>query len=176
MRNSLFSWLHRRSGIDSEFLDSIHAIDWFSNCGSTTDIDLPLPCQQVNSWQEAMQVCDSQSSSDAMLSARNDLTAYLSQNYAKQFQRWNELTDKAKEECVELLVQRVWTPFSMSHSLGKSFVTATSWNVLAAIMEREYRDCKGTPAFFLHVLEIYRCGHFPCGWIGTWPSGKLLYY
>jgi hypothetical protein len=30
--------------------------------------------------------------------------------------------------------------------------------------------------FFLELLTIYQAGHFPCGWQGEWPKGKLLLY
>ena len=48
------------------------------------------------------------------------------------------------------------------------------WLERAAIMEHEYRDCAGRPEYFLHLLRVYRAGHFPCGWAGEWPAGQLL--
>ncbi len=35
----------------------------------------------------------------------------------------------------------------------------------------EYRI--GSPGFFMRLLEVYRKGHWPCGWIGEFPDGKL---
>ena len=112
-----------------------------------------------------------------MLEARNAMTRFLHAHYRRRRdQQWNEITKLAKDLCVLPLARDVWKPFAEARSLGKSVVDSTSWNVLAAIMEHEYRDCAGLPVFFSHLLEVYRSGHFPCGWVGTWPAGKLLYY
>ena len=68
----------------------------------------------------------------------------------------------------------IWRPFAERQGLGKAFTDAVSWDVLAAVMEHAYRDCSGRPTLFLQLLQVYRAGHFPCGWSGDWPDGMLL--
>ena len=72
------------------------------------------------------------------------------------------------------LAERVWRPFAERHGFGKVFVDCVSWNVLGAVMEHEYRRFQERPEFSLHLLRVYRAGHFPCGWSGEWPAGQLL--
>ena len=30
--------------------------------------------------------------------------------------------------------------------------------------------------FYIHLMEWYRKGHWPCGWEGEYPDGKLIVY
>jgi hypothetical protein len=30
--------------------------------------------------------------------------------------------------------------------------------------------------YFLELFEVYEAGHFPCGWKGEWPAGKLVVF
>jgi hypothetical protein len=42
-------------------------------------------------------------------------------------------------------------------------------------MEAEYADvCP--PGFFTSIAHWYLNGHFPCGWWGAFPQGKLVIY
>lgn len=157
-------------------MDTIRAIRWFERCGQPAELDIPLVVQPVSSWREAMTACADEERLGATSDAQNATTAFLHANYARRYQRWNEIAEDAKKFCILPLQDDVWKPFAKARSLDPSFVDSTSWNVLAAIMEHAYRECVGLPVFFTHLLEVYRCGHFPCGWVGTWPAGKLLYY
>jgi hypothetical protein len=49
------------------------------------------------------------------------------------------------------------------------------WDALGAVMTSFYIDCK-PPTFYLKLFEVYRSGHFPCGWKGGWPQGDLLVF
>jgi hypothetical protein len=31
-------------------------------------------------------------------------------------------------------------------------------------------------AFFVDLIDWYRAGHWPCGWDGTYPEGRLIVY
>jgi hypothetical protein len=61
-----------------------------------------------------------------------------------------------------------------ANGLDKVFVDSVLWDLLGAIMEFYYGQCKNRPEFFLDLLKIYESGNFPCGWIGEWPNGKLI--
>lgn len=162
--------------VDDSFIAAVRAIRWFEKCGQTAAFDIPLAVQPVHSWREAMTACEARDRPDAMLDARNELTAYLHASHPREYQRWNEVTAQAKQKCVTPLSTRVWEPFARAHGYSDVLVHSTQWNVLGAIMEHEYAHCAGRPVFFLHLLEVYRSGHFPCGWVGPWPDGTLLYY
>jgi hypothetical protein len=171
----LQSWLGLRK-VDQSFLASVRSIDWFAKTGRPAEFDIPLAAQPLYSWSEAMAAGAAEERAQTTLEARNRLSSYLHANHYREFQRWNDITDEVKRSCITPLTSQVWRPFANANNLGETLIHSTQWNVLAAVMEHEYAYCNGHPVFFEHLLEVYRSGHFPCGWAGSWPEGKLLYF
>lgn len=159
--------------MDEVFVKDIETIRWFSAVGDPLP-EFRIPTVAIASKAEALAHCSDPAWGDGTLEARNRLTEFLCMRYRERDAQWNVIAELAKARTITPLVKRVWEPFAERHELGKVFVECVSWDVLAAIMEHEYRDCTGRPVFFLHLLEVYRAGHFPCGWSGEWPAGRLL--
>jgi hypothetical protein len=159
--------------MDEAFAAEVEAIRWFSEVGKPLPA-FSIPAVAVASKDEALKQCSDPAWEDETLEARNRLTEFLSMQHRDRDAEWNDITEAAKSRVVTPLVSRVWQPFAAQYGLGKVFVDCVSWDVLAAIMEHEYRDCRGRPVFFLYLLEVYRAGHFPCGWSGDRPGGQLL--
>jgi len=160
--------------VDEAFVRGLEAVDWFAACGRSLAIGLPFPTSPVGSWAEAIQRCSDQTWEDATLEAQNRLTEFLHTQHRDRYRDWNDIAIVAKERVVTPLRDRVWRPFAERHGLTKVLANCVSWDVLAAIMEYEYRDCPGRPEYFLHLLRLYRAGHIPCGWSGEWPAGQLF--
>lgn len=160
--------------MDKSFVRELHNIAWFSACGQPFAVPLPFSAEQVSSWEQAITLCSSQAWEDVTLDARNRLTEFLHSRHRDEYQRWNGIAVSAKELVISSLCDTSWRPFAESRSFPKSFLDSASWDVLGAVMEHEYRNCKGRPDFFLQLLQVYRAGHFPCGWSGRWPGGRLL--
>jgi hypothetical protein len=160
--------------VDEALARELEAVDWFAACGQPLEIGLQFPFARVGSWAEAIERCSDQSWEDTTLEARNRLTVFLHTHYRDNYRDWNAITVAAKDRVVTPLIDRVWRPFTERHGFGKVLVDCVSWDVLAAIMESEYKGCLGRPEFFLHLLRVYRAGHFPCAWSGEWPAGRLL--
>lgn len=147
---------------------------WLTRCGQPFDLSLPFPTAMVSGWSEAIQRCSDPSWEDICLEARNRLTEYLCTRHPDAYHQWNAITQSAKERVVSSLADRAWSPLAERLGLSKTLVDCISWDVLGAIMEHEYRELSGRPRFFLDLLQVYRAGHFPCGWVGDWPGGTLL--
>jgi hypothetical protein len=163
------------SGMDEVFAADVEGIRWFSAVGE----QLPafnLPAIAVASTVAALEHCSDPAWEQVTLEARNQLTESLCKRYRDRYAEWNNVADAAQSRVVTPLVNQVWKPFAERYELGKVFVDCVSWDVMAAIMEHEYRDCSGRPVFFLDLLDVYRAGHFPCGWSGEWPKGNLLVF
>jgi hypothetical protein len=160
--------------VDESFAQELEAIDWFAACGQSMVASFPFMVATVKSWEEAIELCSDQQWENVTLDACNELTVFLHTYHRENYLDWNVITDAAKQRVVTPLKERIWGPFAEQHGLGKGLLACVSWDVLAAIMEHEYRHCPGKPEFFTHLLQVYRLGHFPCGWSGDWPSGQLF--
>lgn len=160
--------------MNEEFVRELKAVDWFAACGKPCEIDLPFPIKSVSNAANAITQCSAKASRHAALEARNRLTMFLSAHHRDDYRKWNAVTRTAKQRVVTPLTKRVWQPFADRLGLGDVLVNRVAWDILAAIMEQEYSACADRPEHFLLLLRVYQAGHFPCGWTGTWPAGKLL--
>ncbi len=159
--------------MDESFAKELQDIRWFSRCGTPVSAVLPFPIEQVSGRGEAIERCSDQAWEDVTLEARNLLTEFLHAKHRVEYQRWNTIAEEAERRIITPLRDRFWQPFADENTLGQSFLDCVSWDVMAAVMEHEYRGSRGRPDFFLGLLEVYRAGFFPCGWSGDWPGGTL---
>jgi len=81
-----------------------------------------------------------------------------------------------KAAVLDSLTLEKWVPYQEEHSLDVAVVYSAEWNILAALMENSYLESGHQCFFFLELLWVYEAGHFPCGWRGKWPQGKLVVY
>jgi hypothetical protein len=110
------------------------------------------------------------------LGAQNQLTLWLHQHDRQNYQRWNDLVGGFKEAVLNPLTEERWEPYRRRHGLDVVVVHSVQWDALGALMENTYLGSGHRCFFFLELLTVYEAGHFPCGWVGEWPQGKLVVY
>jgi hypothetical protein len=160
----------------SDLPTRIKTIRWFSKCGESLALDLTMETDRVRSWTTAMQACQSATWENVELEAQNQLTMWLHRNDPEHYEAWNDIVDVHKTEVITPLVREKLAPFQFERGLDSVFVNAISWDVLGALMENSYLSSRHRAYFFLELLWVYEAGHFPCGWLGDWPDGKLVVY
>jgi hypothetical protein len=160
----------------TDLVMKVRAIAWFAHCGEARDFDLTMPIERVKTWPQAIKALKTRAWENATLEARNQLTAFLSQHHCERSRQWNKITENLKREVVIPLTEALWEPFRQSHGLDIVLVHSVQWDILAALMESAYLDCKHTCFFFHELLTVYEAGHLPCGWVGKWPNGNLLIF
>ena len=161
------------------FVQSLHAIPWFSRCGQILPDDLlsslPFVATPVSTLKKAIRQWSSSQWEDATLEARNALTGFLAVQARDAYQQWNTITRQAKAEVAQPLAEKFWQPDAQQHGLDADFLHSVQWDVLALCMEHAYRQQRGLPQFFHALLKVYAAGHMPCGWQGgKYPKGRLL--
>jgi hypothetical protein len=160
----------------SDVVGRVRTIRWFAHCGEPRDFDLTMAVEQVTSWPQASRALKSRAWATATLEARNQLTAFLSEHHPERDRDWNDVTERFKRDVVIPLTESVWEPYRQRRKLDIKFVHSVEWNILAALMENAYMDCRHGCFFFHELLTVYEAGQLPCGWIGDWPQGKLIVY
>jgi hypothetical protein len=160
----------------SEVPARIAAIRWFEHCGEPFQGKLSMPFEQVRSWAEAEQRSAEGAWETATLEAQNQLTLWLHLHAQQRYQNWNRLVETHNATTIDPVVARSLAPFRQTHNLSKEFIGCATWDLRGALMEDSYRDTGHAVFFFHELLEVYEAGHYPCGWVGQWPEGKLLIY
>jgi hypothetical protein len=143
---------------------------WFRAVG------LPVegPFVILSSWEDAIASCTSSEWEELLLEASNRYTDLLASKAPARFQSWNQVVVELKALTEPLVSRKVATVLE-EHDLLKEFVDSVQWDILGACMEAEFADVQ-PPGFFASQAFWYVQGHFPCGWKGDFPDGRLILY
>ncbi len=163
----------KRSFSETDLASRLRAIRWFARCGKPFDLDLTMNTDRVKDWPTAIASCNDPAWENVELEAQNQLTLWLHANNRAAYQKWNDIVLSHKSSVLTPLIEQKIIPFQVKLGLDISLVHCVKWDILGALMENSYLGSGHKAFFFLELLMVYEAGHFPCGWIGEWPQGKL---
>lgn len=135
------------------FIDELENIPWLQNVGK--DIDT-AEVTQLLSWNEAWETL------------QND--NWINASFHEHVDNMNPIWDIAYDKALEVVSKSI---YCHEFEDGVSVADAIAYDVAAAAVEISTR---GSSTFFSDLMKWYRCGHFPCGWDGQYPDGKLIVY
>lgn len=151
-------------------LNDLRLAAWFCRVGvRDTESAEVLP-----SWSAAVESCSSVEWENLCLEAVNRYCEKLVERAPDRFRLWNAVVNEVKPAVQELVREKAG-PTIERHSLPKVVGDCIEWDVLHVCMEAEYADIY-PPGFFASQAYWYVQGHFPCGWRGDFPKGKLVIY
>lgn len=157
--NSMNHMKHLTGSLEpiESYLAELEMIDWFSHVGS----DYQKPgIRLVSDWEEACRWTSQPISEWCDLEAKQRIYRFMSAAHYDQFAKWNEVA-KSILPLIEPLVDMVRPRFP-----ANSPDNAIDWfqcQIVGASMELYYATCIDSK-LFRDQLEIYKQGHFPCGW------------
>jgi hypothetical protein len=151
-------------------LEKLRQVQWF-RCVGVRDTEA---ADVLSSWHEAIESCGSAEWEDLCLEAANQYCERLAERSPQRFQTWNDIVLAIKPTALAL-VQEKTKQVVEANDLPAAFVNAVNWDILHLCMDAEYADVY-PPGFFASQAYWYVKGHFPCGWQGQFPEGKLIIY
>lgn len=152
-------------------LDQLEPVEWFRAVGQIVDEPRVIT---LSSWAEAIAHCSSVEWENFQLEAANRFREALLERARERYQSWNEIVEQMKTVIVPLVDRKI-AHVVREHNLPEAFANDVRWDILHLCMECEYGDFV-QPGFYAGVAFWYRDGHFPCGWEGQPPEGKLIVY
>lgn len=169
--------VRKKVQINSEFIEELNGIDWFSNCGNTIPENLGL---KVKSSEEAKKTIANLRWENIILDNQGDLTSQLSirscKGLGKEYQEWNKLVKEIKE-CYMPIWENTWNKALLKIELAdKKVLDDVRFNILGLVMVDVYKDIVPITPFWEQLLEIYRLGYLPCGWKGRKDKGVFRVY
>lgn len=151
-------------------LDDLRRVTWFSSVGVRDSDGVVV----LASWEEAIASCAANEWENLLLEAANQYRTRLAERAPNEFSGWNARVERVKALTVPLVEEKT-KDVVQAHSLPRVFVDTVQWDVLHLCMEAEYADVF-PPGFFASQAFWYVRGHFPCGWEGAFPEGRLIVY
>jgi hypothetical protein len=151
-------------------LEDLERANWFSHVGEKDTVAAII----LPSWEDAGRYCSSLEWQNLCLEALNQYRERLVERSIGRFQKWNEIVTDVKRTTIPF-VRRKTQPIVSAHKLPKEFEGMVQWDILGVCMEAEYADVY-PPGFYASQAYWYVKGHFPCGWEGKFPEGRLIIF
>jgi len=152
-------------------LQTLENADWFSCVGKR---DLPNVAY-VSSWLHAAASFPNVEWGNLGLQRGHIIENKASQKSKERAQLWSELLKEFRPLLNEMVKRKTETVVK-AQGLPAPFVSNVFGDMLGIAMESEYSDIVAPDFYTNLILDAYLKGHFPCGWEGKYPEGKLIVY
>ncbi|HXI24275.1 MAG TPA: hypothetical protein VNG71_10475 [Pyrinomonadaceae bacterium] len=135
------------------FLNELDTLPWFEHVG---DRIADPNIKQVFSWEDAWDAC------------QDDPWIYASfhKDVDQSHPAWAPAFDRALQAIVKS---------GRDHELEDDVNVSNqaAWDTAGAAYQLATNKPDG---FYPRLMDWYRKGHWPCGWDGTYPEGRLIVY
>lgn len=155
-------------------LERLEASDWFTNVGTWRGIEDREKIELVSSWSEAIDHAGSIHWENLRLEAVNQHCQRLLSLSPNRFKQRNDVVRMVKPTAEKLVREKIDGVVSDPDQL-KALETVVRWDVVNLCLECEYADVY-PPGFYASQAYWYTIGHFPCGWEGDFPEGRLILF
>jgi hypothetical protein len=155
-------------------LEQLEKANWFTNVGTYAGVEDRSKFILLSSWKEAIEHCGSVEWENLCLEAANQYRERLLERSKERWRQWNEIADEVVKTTVPFVKARI-EGVVKEHKLPKVFEDMVQWDILHVCMEAEYADVY-PPGYYASQAYWYVKGHYPCGWEGEFPKGKLIIY
>lgn len=159
--------MHPRTIATLRGLETVH---WFGNAG-VRDNDLS---EVTTSWDDAIVSCRSRRWQDLKLDATNQYSLRLLERSRQRYNRWNDVVNQLKP-FTEALVDDRLRACALDQQIVVQIVGDLRWDMLHLAIEAEYADVF-PPGFYAGLSYWYTTGHFPCGYNGPFPGGRIVIF
>lgn len=151
-------------------LQRLEDAEWFSAVGQAVE----GPFVNVASWEEAFRWCGSEPWDDLMLEAANRYSEQVARASPERFRGWNDAALEVRSHVLPMVTRKL-APILRGINPPAAFERSVRWDMIHVCMEAEFADVY-PPGFFASQAYWYVSGHFPCGWEGEFPEGRLVLY
>lgn len=153
-------------------LKEISTFPWFSRVGER-DANVSTAALLGN-WYEAISSVESEEWEQTCLDAANGYADQLSKAAPLRFRDWNDKVEAIKRTIVPM-IRALFSTRPDLQTLPVVVRDSVQWDILHVCLEAEFSDCV-PPGFYASNSYWYRAGHFPCGWQGKFPDGRIIIY
>jgi hypothetical protein len=150
-------------------LKQLNDVLWFRKIGVPDTKNAVV----LNSWHDAIRHADSEEWEGLCLDAANHFRMRLAKN-PDRLVHWNRIVEELKPRVEAFVLKKAREAIS-DNDLVDALLPTIQWDILHLCMEAEYADVF-PPGFYASQGHWYMRGHFPCGWEGVFPEGKLIIY
>lgn len=144
---------------------ALSGINWFVYAGnvSITLKQEEYMCVQVRTMREASESIHSLAWNNQIKEAQNKLSSFLRISYNEEFKNWNDVADEALDS-FRKMKEKICRQCSKQR-FHEDFFSSIKSTYIRIYIELYYKNLIGVPVFFTYLLDIYKRGKLPCGWL-----------
>lgn len=135
------------------FINHFESFAWFQNVGKPIQNN---NIKQIHSWDNAWESLQDESWTDASFHEQID----------QQHPAWIAAYDKVKQ-----IISASENDYELEDGVFASMQAA--YDAGGAAYEIAVNKNEG---YYQKLIKWYQLGHWPCGWEGTFPKGKLIIF
>lgn len=148
-------------------------ISWFEHVGQPwlESTQGPLdPVHIVKSWDEALKIFDDvpRYNANGVLQAACDPCDAIFANDTVRQAWW----ERARRDAKEYTILMGWIPDSLAEE-HQELLHENMWEFISMLLSEIIAAPDANCTYFREQLSWFHVGHFPCGWDGAWPSGRM---
>ncbi len=158
-----------------QVIDDLSDAEWFGSVGKQIDDG---SIARYYSWDAAI----SESLAEVWVETRNAARNSMMDAISFELEALNSESPRAVNKVVEKihiqtlpLVDRKLAILAEMKDLPDRFVSSVKWDITAIATAVEYSDVF-VSSFYMNIRDWYLKGHFPCGWEGTYPRGRMIVF
>ena len=152
-------------------LDDLKKIRLFGSVGDAVNDQNVVV---VRSWQQAINSAERLNWENIRIDWGNSVSGKLAVEFPARFDQWNDVTVELKHALLPIVEEKI-AATELDEKIRPKLLNNVRWDLLSLLLESEYSDLV-TPHYYAALGIIYFDGHFPCGWEGEYPSGKLMVF
>lgn len=151
-------------------LSQLDGVQWFAEVGKPLSSNIIA----IKSWRDAIEQCSSPEWQDVQLEGGNLLREKLFRAAPERLKTWNAIVEDLKQTTIPFVKRKI-ADVVTAQRFPAHFENSVQWDILHVCCEAEHSDIV-PPSFFAGLAYWYMKGHFPCGWEGEIPNGKLMVF
>ena len=155
-------------------------VSWFSNVGHQVVYAGGVPIGRTLSWGSAIKCLRERETYDFLIKSQNDLYHEQSiASYAKMSQRASLVefrkTSRTIQEVIDEVKPLIYGAIP-ADLMAKEVRDYFNWILFMCGVFVVYRNDILKSTLCHDLMELFRMGHFACGWQGDYPSGNLIVF
>ncbi len=150
--------------------NELNDIKWLVKCGSDS---ISSDYKVVESLEKAVMMIEDVEYENFQLDRQADLTLYLNSNHSAEYQEWNAHIEYTKDKITPTF--KIIEKICIKQGFNQTVVDSIKWDLVSYFQEKVYNKYK-KPGFYHEIIEIYKNGRIPCGYVGDYPAGWLCIY
>ena len=155
----------------AEAIETLRKAEWFAALGRQDRQGVVT----VSSWLEAVAHCASPKWQEVHSNGHYFFAHEVQKTSPERYAQWNAVKEWLRPIGYDLAIEKA-KPIVERDDLPEVVLECAKTDMFCLLVEAEFQDVVPKGGLYRGLSFYYSRGHFPCGWDGEFPKGKLIIF